>query len=52
MIYEENRIDEETISLEGASVVIAEGVYTSLCSHVDCRVSIHLKTGSKPSSTA
>ena len=40
VIYEENRIDEETISYEGADVVIAEGVYTSLCEHVDCRVFI------------
>ena len=38
--YDENRIDEETISYEGAEVVIAEGVYTSLCEHVDCRVFI------------
>ena len=40
VIYEENRIEDETISLEAASVVIAEGVYTSLCDHVDCRVFI------------
>ena len=40
VIYEENRIAEEMISLEGASVVVAEGVYTSLCTHVDCRVFI------------
>ena len=40
VIYEDNRIDEETISLEGVQVVIAEGVYTSLCHHVDCRVFI------------
>ncbi|MGD8486270.1 MAG: zeta toxin family protein [Chloroflexota bacterium] len=40
VIYEEDRIDEETISYEGADVVIAEGVYTSLCEHVDCRVFI------------
>lgn len=38
--YDENRIDEETISYEGADVVIAEGVYTSLCEHVDRRVFI------------
>ncbi len=40
VIYEENRIDEETQSYEGADVVIAEGVYTSLCEHVDRRVFI------------
>lgn len=40
VIYDEDRIDEETISFEGAEVVIAEGVYTSLCEHVDCRVFI------------
>jgi uridine kinase len=40
VIYEEDRIDEETVSYEGADVVIAEGVYTSLCEHVDCRVFI------------
>jgi uridine kinase len=40
VIYDEDRIDEETVSLEGADVVIAEGVYTSLCEHVDRRVFI------------
>ncbi len=40
VIYEDNRIDEETISLAGVEVVIAEGVYTSLCDHVDRRVFI------------
>ena len=40
VIYEDNRIDEEEISLEGIEVVIAEGVYTSLCDHVDRRVFI------------
>jgi uridine kinase len=39
-IYGENRISEETISLEGAKVVIAEGVYTALCDNVDRRVFI------------
>ena len=38
--YDANQIVEETISLEGAAVVIAEGVYTSLCEHVDRRVFI------------
>jgi uridine kinase len=40
VVYAENRIDEETISLEGVQAVIAEGVYTSLCDHVDRRVFI------------
>jgi len=40
VVYEENRIDEEEISLENIEVVIAEGVYTSLCEHVDRRVFI------------
>lgn len=40
VIYEENRIDEERLSLAGVQVVIAEGVYTSLCDHVDRRVFI------------
>ncbi len=39
-IYGEDRISEETISLEGAKVVIAEGVYTALCDNVDRRVFI------------
>lgn len=40
VIYEDNRIDEESVSLAGVEVVIAEGVYTSLCDHVDRRVFI------------
>ena len=40
VIFDEDRIDEETVSLEGVDVVIAEGVYTSLCDHVDRRVFI------------
>jgi uridine kinase len=40
VIYDDNQIIEETISLEGAEVVIAEGVYTSLCENVDRRVFI------------
>lgn len=38
--YAENQIEEETITLEGIQVVIGEGVYTSLCRHVDRRVFI------------
>jgi uridine kinase len=40
VIYEDNRIDQETVSLAGVQAVIAEGVYTSLCDHVDRRVFI------------
>jgi len=40
VIYAENLISEETLSLGGIDVVIAEGVYTSLCEHVDRRVFI------------
>lgn len=40
VIYDENRVDEEIVSLDGVDVVIAEGVYTSLCDHVDRRVFI------------
>ncbi len=40
VIYADNQIVEEEVSLEGAKVVIAEGVYTSLCEHVDRRVFI------------
>ncbi len=40
VIYSENRIDEEELSYEGVQAVIAEGVYTSLCEHVDRRVFI------------
>ena len=40
VIYDDNQIVDETVSLEDAEVVIAEGVYTSLCEHVDRRVFI------------
>jgi uridine kinase len=40
VVYADNRIEEETISLDGVRVVIAEGVYTSLCHHADRRVFI------------
>lgn len=40
VIYDDNQITEETVSLEGIDAVIAEGVYTSLCDHVDRRVFI------------
>lgn len=38
--YDNNTITEETISLEGVKVLIAEGTYTSLLKHVDTRVFI------------
>jgi uridine kinase len=40
VIYEEDRIESETVDLQGVSVVIAEGTYTSLLENVDCRVFI------------
>jgi len=45
--YDADRIDSETLSLEGARVVIAEGTYASLLRHVDTRIFIartHLAT--------
>jgi len=38
--YDSNTIEEETISLAGIKVVVAEGTYTSLLKHVDTRVFI------------
>jgi uridine kinase len=38
--YGSNTVAEETISLEGVKVVIAEGTYTSLLKHADTRVFI------------
>ena len=38
--YDNDRVGEERISLEGVGVVIAEGTYTSLLRHVDTRVFI------------
>jgi uridine kinase len=40
VIYEEDRIEDEEMSLDGVDVVIAEGTYTTLLEHVDCRVFI------------
>jgi uridine kinase len=40
VIYADDRIDEEVVEFGDASVVIAEGVYTSLLDHVDLRVFI------------
>jgi uridine kinase len=41
VIYEEDRVTEETMSLAGAKVVIAEGTYTTLLKNVDTRVFIN-----------
>jgi uridine kinase len=38
--YNENSVEQETISLAGIKVVIAEGTYTSLLKHVDTKVFI------------
>jgi uridine kinase len=38
--YDQDRVGEERISLEGVGAVIAEGTYTSLLRHVDTRVFI------------
>lgn len=40
VIYDEDRVDEETMDLSEARAVIAEGTYTSLLEHVDTRVFI------------
>ena len=38
--YDSAVIEEETISLDGVKVVIAEGTYTSLLKHVDTKIFI------------
>jgi uridine kinase len=38
--YHENSVENETVSLAGVNVVIAEGTYTSLLKHVDTKVFI------------
>ncbi len=38
--YDQDTVDQVRISLEGVDVVIAEGTYTSLLKHVDCRIFI------------
>jgi uridine kinase len=38
--YNQNSVEEETISLAGVKVVIAEGTYTALLKHVDTKVFI------------
>ncbi|MGD8402237.1 MAG: hypothetical protein PVJ21_01160 [Anaerolineales bacterium] len=38
--YNKNSVEEETISLEGVKVLIAEGTYTSLLKNVDTKIFI------------
>jgi uridine kinase len=38
--YDRNTIEDETISLDGIKVLIAEGTYTSLLKHVDTKIFI------------
>jgi len=40
VIFEEDRIDEETVSLEGVQVLIAEGTYTTMLDEADYRAFI------------
>lgn len=42
VVYEEDRITEETVSLRAAAAVVAEGTYTTALEHVDVRVFIDL----------
>jgi len=42
VIYQEDRISEETISLDGIKVIIAEGTYTTKLKNVHARVFIDL----------
>lgn len=41
VLYEEDRIDEETLPVGDATVAIAEGTYTTLLEHVKTRVFIN-----------
>ncbi len=40
VFYNENKIENETLSLDGVKVIIVEGTYTSLLKNVDMRVFI------------
>jgi len=42
VMYEEDRITEEVLSLEGVAVVVAEGTYTTVLENVDTRIFIDL----------
>lgn len=41
VIYDEDRVSQETMSLEGLEVLIAEGTYTTLLDNADARVFIN-----------
>lgn len=41
VIYDEDRVTEEEMSLEGIEVLIAEGTYTTLLENVDTRIFIN-----------
>lgn len=40
VIYDDDRVDEEVMPLQGLDVVIAEGTYTTMLRHVDTRIFI------------
>lgn len=40
VVYGENRVEEETMSLEGLKVLIAEGTYTTMLKNVDTKIFI------------
>ncbi len=40
VIFEEDRIDEETVDTGGCKVAIAEGTFTTTLNNVDCRIFI------------
>jgi uridine kinase len=40
-VFNEDRLDEETVDLTGVRAVIAEGTYTNSLQNVDCRVFIN-----------
>lgn len=42
VIYEENRIDEETMTFKDATVVIADGTYTTLLHNINTHIFIDL----------
>jgi uridine kinase len=42
VVYGEDRITEETVSLQGVAAVVAEGTYTTALDNVDTRVFINL----------
>ena len=42
VVYEEDRIVEETVSLQGIVAVVAEGTYTTVLENIDTRVFIDL----------